>query len=312
MRIGITVNNIKTEYEDYTTTQLAMTAVNRGHSVWYINVEDFALRPDDNIYAHAYAIPQRRYRSHTKFLENLRDKKQQSKSEINMNDLDVLLLRNDTNQDAVSRPWAQMAAINFASLALRSNVLVLSDPMGLSVGLTKLYMEYFPERVRPRTLVTRNKKEAKEFIAAEGGYAVIKPLAGSGGHNVFLIRPQDTPNLNQMFDAVAQEGFVIVQEYLEDAVAGSVHASNPSRHLLGVDVHRNIRFHIGYPRIVAQSCRRCRWQLNRETLQRVFIDKANLATCPLSQFIGYRCRIPHAAVEDDNETFSVRWGCRDG
>lgn len=220
MRIGITVNNINTESEGYTTTQLAMTAIGRGHTVWYINVGDFALRPDDYVYAHAYAIPQRRYRSHSKFLENLRDKNKQKQSEINMNDLDVLLLRNDTNQDAVTRPWAQMAAINFASLALRSNVLVLNDPVGLSVGLTKLYMEYFPEQVRPRTLVTRNRKEAKEFIAAEGGYAVIKPLAGSGGHNVFLIRPNDTPNLNQMFDAVAQEGYVIVQQYLQDAVAG--------------------------------------------------------------------------------------------
>lgn len=220
MQIGITVNDIKTEYEGYTTTHLAMAAVNRGHTVWYINVGDFALRPDDFVYAHAYEIPQQHFRSPRKFLEALRDKIKQNRREINMNDLDVLLLRNDTNQDAVTRPWAQMASINFSNLALRSDVLVLNDPAGLSLGLTKLYMEYFPEQVRPRTLVTRNKTEAKNFIAAEGGYAVIKPLAGSGGHNVFLIRPHDTPNINQMLDAVAQEGYVIVQEYLQDAVDG--------------------------------------------------------------------------------------------
>lgn len=220
MRIGFTVNDIATEKKGYTTTQLAMTAVNRGHSVFYINVGDFALRPDDYVYAHAYVIPKAKRRSPRKFLENLLNKELHNKIEINMNDLDVLMLRNDTSQDIVKRPWAQMAAINFANLALRSHVLVLNDPMGLSLGLTKLNMEYFPAEVRPRTLVTRNRSEAKDFITAEGGYAVLKPLVGSGGHNVFLVRPNDTPNINQMFDAVAQEGYVIVQEYLEEAVQG--------------------------------------------------------------------------------------------
>ena len=217
MHIGITVNDLASEKDGYTTTQLAMTAVNRGHSVCYINVGDFALRPDDFVYAHATVVPQAKHRSPRKFLESVRGN---DKIEINMRDLDVLLLRNDPAEDAVHRPWAQMASINFANLALRSNVLVLNDPLGLSLGLTKLNMDYFPEEVRPRTLVTRDREEAKDFIAAEGGYGVLKPLIGSGGHNVFLIRPDDTANINQMLDAVAQEGYVIVQEFLHDAVKG--------------------------------------------------------------------------------------------
>lgn len=220
MRIGITVNSLATEKKGYTTTQLAMTAINHGHSVWYIDVADFALRPDDFVYAHAAVAPQRKYRSVKKFLGTVRESGRQEKTEINMGDLDVLLLRNDPSEDAVCRPWAQMAAINFANLALRSDVLVLNDPVGLSLGLTKLNMDYFPEQVRPRTLVTRDRDEAKDFIASEGGYGVLKPLIGSGGHNVFLVRPNDTPNINQMLDAVSQEGYVIVQEYLQDAVKG--------------------------------------------------------------------------------------------
>ena len=58
MHIGITVNDLASERSGYTTTQLAMTAVNRGHSVCYINVGDFALRPDDFVYAHAVVVPQ--------------------------------------------------------------------------------------------------------------------------------------------------------------------------------------------------------------------------------------------------------------
>jgi glutathione synthase len=220
MRIGITVNNLATEKDGYTTTQLAMTAVNRGHSVCYINAGDFALRPDDFVYAHALAAPQAKHRSVRKFLQSVRENDKLNKIEINMRDLDVLLLRNDPAEDAAHRPWAQMASINFANLALRSNVLVLNDPVGLSLGLTKLNMDYFPEQVRPRTLVTRDREEAKDFIAAEGGYGVLKPLVGSGGHNVFLIRPNEATNINQMLDAVSQEGYVIVQEFLHDAVNG--------------------------------------------------------------------------------------------
>jgi len=220
MRIGIIVNDIATEYPGYTTTHIAMTAVNQGHEVCYFNVGDFALRPDDHVYAHALTVPQEKHRSPAKFLEHLRGKGLKNKTEIDLHHLDILLLRNDPSQDAFTRPWARMAGINFANLAMRNNIIVLNDPFGLSLGLTKLYMEYFPEQVRPRTLVTRDKNEAKNFIASEGGYAVLKPLFGSGGHNVFLVRPHDTPNINQMLEAVAREGYVIVQEYLQDAVDG--------------------------------------------------------------------------------------------
>jgi glutathione synthase len=40
---------------------------------------------------------------------------------------------------------------------------------------------------------------------------VLKPLQGSGGASVFLVRPDDIPNINQMIDAVSRDGFVIAQ-----------------------------------------------------------------------------------------------------
>jgi glutathione synthase len=220
MRIGIVVNDIKWEYPGYTTTRLAMTAVNMGHQVWYFSVGDFSLQPNDHTFAHAYAVPANRRRSSVKFLEDLRDNGAARKAVLDLQDLDVLLLRNDPSADAIRRPWARLAAINFANLAVKQGVVVLNDPVGLTLGLTKLYMEYFPAQVRPRTLVTRDRNEAKDFIASEGGYAVLKPLFGSGGRNVFLVRPHDTPNINQMLEAVSREGYVIVQEYLKGAVRG--------------------------------------------------------------------------------------------
>jgi len=219
MLIGLIVNDILTEQDDYTTTLLALTASNMGHEVWYINVGDFALRPDDRSYAHAYSILGERHRSPHVYLQRLRSQNAQKK-EICLDELDVLLLRNDPNQDAISRPWARMAAINFSLLAEQQGVIVLNDPSALALSLTKLYMHYFPRQVRPRTLVTRNMEEAKDFVVTEDGYAVLKPLFGSGGHNVFLIQPQDSGNINQMLEAVSREGYVIIQEYMPDASHG--------------------------------------------------------------------------------------------
>jgi glutathione synthase len=99
---------------------------------------------------------------------------------------------------------------------------VLNDPNGLNHAINKMYLQYFPEEVRPRTLISRDKDEIKAFIKEQGDHAVLKPIAGSGGRNVFLVQPEDKPNINQMIEAVSSEGYVIAQEYLPDAVHGDI------------------------------------------------------------------------------------------
>jgi glutathione synthase len=79
----------------------------------------------------------------------------------------------------------------------------------------------FPEEIRPRTLITRDREEIKAF-AREECTIVIKPLQGSGGAGVFLVRESDIPNLNQMIDSVSRDGFVIAQEYLPAAEQGDM------------------------------------------------------------------------------------------
>ena len=56
MRIGFVVNDIATEEEGYTTTRLAMAAVNRGHEAWLIGTGDFAFDPDDYVRARARSV----------------------------------------------------------------------------------------------------------------------------------------------------------------------------------------------------------------------------------------------------------------
>jgi len=139
---------------------------------------------------------------------------------ICLTDLDILLLRNDPADDVIQRPWARLTGINFGRLAMRHGVIVLNDPDGLAQAVNKMYLQSFPDEVRPRALITRDPDEIKSFIAEQNGWAILKPLAGSGGRNVFLVRPDDGSNLNQMIESVETEGYVIAEEYLPKAKEG--------------------------------------------------------------------------------------------
>jgi glutathione synthase len=221
MRIGFVVNDVDTEQAAYTTTRLAMCAVNLGHQAFTLGVADFVYKPDGSIFANARSAEGSEYDSLTTFLSELQADDAPIE-QIRVDDLDVLLLRNDPSEDKAERAWAQTSGILFGQLAVRRGVLVLNDPVNLANALNKTYFQHFPEQVRPRTCISRDREEIKEFVAAEGGRAVIKPLQGSGGSSVFLIRNEDGANLNQMIEAVIRDGYCIAQEYLPAAKDGDI------------------------------------------------------------------------------------------
>ncbi|MDJ0765828.1 MAG: glutathione synthase [Myxococcota bacterium] len=218
MKIGFIVNDVQTEKEGYTTTRMAMAALNRGHEVWVIGVADLAYDPDEQVRAKAYCTPKKAYKSLSAYMGDLKGRKARSER-ICVDDLDVLMLRNDPSDDVRKRPWAQTVGINFGRMAIRRGVIVLNDPNGLAKALNKMYFQHFPEEVRPRTLITRSNEEIRQF-ARDSGSIVIKPVQGSQGTNVFLVREEDIPNLNQMVDAVLRDGYVVAQEYLQAAEHG--------------------------------------------------------------------------------------------
>ncbi len=51
MRIGFVVNDIQTEEAGYTTTRLAMAALEMGHEAWVMGVADFAVDTDEHLRA---------------------------------------------------------------------------------------------------------------------------------------------------------------------------------------------------------------------------------------------------------------------
>lgn len=218
MKIGFVVNDIATETAGYTTTRLGLAALNAGHEAWVMTPGDFAYDPDEKVKARAVRAPKDRYSTAETYLKGLQGRGART-DRITVDDLDVLMLRNDPSQD-VDVPWRQSAAIDFGRLAMRNGVIVLNDPNGLDNAMTKMYFQQFPEEVRPRTLITRDRDEIKAFVKEQDGRAVLKPLQGSGGKGVFMVDHATSKNLNQMIDALTRDGYVIAQEYLEEAEHG--------------------------------------------------------------------------------------------
>lgn len=219
MKLGIFVNDIQTEEPGYTTVRLGMAAVNLGHEIWFMGASDLAFDPDEKVRAHARTVPRRNYKKSEVFLRDLQGRRA-VRDRITVDDLDVLMLRNDPSADAGHRAWAMSIGVIFGRVVARRGVVVLNDPDGLAQATNKMYLQHFPEDIRPQTLITRNRDDIRTFVEERGGTAVLKPLQGSGGQNVFLVQPDDTPNLNQMIDAIARDGYVIAQEYLAAAEEG--------------------------------------------------------------------------------------------
>ncbi|HMO83315.1 MAG TPA: glutathione synthetase [Lacipirellulaceae bacterium] len=221
MKIGFVVNDIETEQPTFTTTRLALAAIGMGHEAWTLGVADLVYAPNGSIRALARSINSPKPESLEEYLKELQSDDARAET-IDVGALDVLLLRNDPSEDKADRSWAQTPGILFGQLASRHGVIVLNDPVSLANAINKTYFQHFPEQVRPRTCISRNPEDIKRFIDEQDGQAVIKPLQGSGGAGVFLVRGDDPSNINQMIDAVLRDGYCIAQEYLPAAQEGDV------------------------------------------------------------------------------------------
>jgi len=219
MTIAFIVNQVRKELAGYTTTALALEAHKRGHTVYYVGVGDLVYLADGKVGAHGRKVPEREFRSLHTFLEAVVEEEKELTSSA---DWDVMWLRNDPAADMEKRPWAQDAGMLFGQLAAQQGVLVLNNPDGLIKASNKLYLQYFPESVRPQTVITRNMADVEAFYRAQNHRIILKPLKGSGGKNVFLVDKKDDKNRKQIVEAICRDGFAIVQEYLPAAKKGDI------------------------------------------------------------------------------------------
>lgn len=219
MRLAFFVRDVATEVDEYATTRLARAASQRGHEAWYVGVSDVELgESDGQLMARARAAEFQKDDTLESLMERI---KERDAERIVMDDLDVLFLRNEPVDDLQERPWASPMGMVLGQMLKARGVTVVNDPTTLVRAASKLYLEEFPESVRPRSLVTRDPAAIERFVA-EVGHSVVKPLFGGRGRNVFVIEGEDEANLAQMTEAVLEDGYAIVQQFVDGAEDGDV------------------------------------------------------------------------------------------
>ncbi|HZJ18849.1 MAG TPA: glutathione synthetase [Pricia sp.] len=217
MKIAFIINDHETEKANYTTPALGYAAYKRDHEVFFIGIGELAYAADGHFSARCKTIKEANFKSQETFFKAVQKEKF---SKITSEDLDVLFLRNDPSDEIDERSWAQNAAFIFGGIAMNDKVLVVNHPSSLAGAVNKMYFQHFPEILRPNTIISRDKKEIKEFFKEQKGKMILKPLQGSGGKNVFMMDKKNEHNLSQTIDAICRDGYTIAQEYLPEAKNG--------------------------------------------------------------------------------------------
>jgi glutathione synthase len=217
MRVCFVVNSVRTQRPTYTTLHLGFAAHRRGHDVAFVSVDQLS---HDGVHVWGSLVRPRpgRIRTAAAFAKALRAGGK-TKEMARLDDFDVVFLRNNPNVgDAEGDGFNP--AIEFGRRLKQSGVMVFNDPDGLLRAGSKMYLAGFPAEIRPRTLITRSVERVRAFLRELEGPAIIKPLYGFGGQNVFYVARGERVNLSQMISAVKSEGYLIVQEYLPAVAKG--------------------------------------------------------------------------------------------
>lgn len=196
---------------------LVYEAWKRKHDVYVMGVGDFSFTNTEKLTINStYVSKNAGAESPSEYLELLQGEKAKE-SRIIAKDLDVLFIRNNPTEEGSSRQWAEQAGVAFGRMMQQEGVLVLNDAYALSNAfIDKLYFEELPSAIKPKSLITRSKKEILEFFENNKKKMVLKPLEGSGGRDVYLI-DKNEKNLNQIIENIINQGYVIAQEFLPAA-----------------------------------------------------------------------------------------------
>jgi glutathione synthase len=193
-----------------TSFAMLLEASRRGHSLFYMEQGDLALR-DGAPWARLRALTVKDDPSGWFTLGEGRW--------TDLRELDTVLMRKDPPVDAQF-----IYDTMVLEAAQRGGVQVINDPRALRDCNEKLFALQFPQCMAP-TLVARDPVELRRFVT-EHGDAVLKPLDGMGGRGIFRVQSGDK-NLNSMLETLLGgdshgEGrqFAIAQKYIPQISAG--------------------------------------------------------------------------------------------
>jgi glutathione synthase len=218
MRIGFLVNDVDTEHRSAATTVMAHTAATLGHTVYMIGVGELVYESSKGTRMAGRLAPEGEGLEQAEWLARVQSEEAE-RVQISAAELDVLYLRYNPNENPSGRPWEPDAGVIFGQAAVLEGTLVLSHPFTLSYAVNKMYLEHFPEEVRPRTIITRSYEEVRRFHEQQKGKIVVKPLRGYGGQDVYLLN-EDADNLRQIVESIGRSSYIIAQEFIPAAEDG--------------------------------------------------------------------------------------------
>ncbi|MDA9591726.1 glutathione synthase [Pelagibacteraceae bacterium] len=137
-----------------------------------------------------------------------------SKKNINLSNMKIIFIRQDPPYD-----MAYITSLHILELINQKNTKIVNEPKGIRNSPEKILIFDFPKLIPP-TIVTRSMEHILEFLKIHKK-AVIKPLYGNGGDNIYLISKNDL-NLNQIIESFIsknKEQFII-QKYLPEIIKG--------------------------------------------------------------------------------------------
>ncbi len=221
MRIVFLVNDATGIKPSQTTAMLISAAVTQGHDVGIVGVGDLSCQSDGEPWAQIrWVAPAQRVLGNSQDLQGLMEAIAKTVTHPTLlTQTDCLFIRTNPARD-LNRAALYSTALNLARRCQDKGVHVINQPDGLIRAATKLYLLELPEFTRPPTLVSQNRSEILTFIGSLSGPAVLKPLQGTRGNDVFLVSSENDQNLNQIIDVILRQGLVMAQGCIPGAEAG--------------------------------------------------------------------------------------------
>ncbi len=205
LRIAVVADPVARFLPDKDTTfVLMLEAQRRGHAVFAIEHRHLFARGDE-VGAPCRRVELRRPsapdEAHYVFHEAM---------VARLNEFDAVLMRSDPPVDEDF-----LYATHLLSLVEAQGVFVMNRPGALRDANEKLYALNFPDLI-PRTMLTRDIAQLKDFLGDLGGEMIIKPPHGWGGLGIFHVHAKDR-NLNAILEMMTDNGrkLVMAQEYVK-------------------------------------------------------------------------------------------------
>jgi glutathione synthase len=206
LKIGVVMDPVdRIDIDKDTTFVLMLEAQQRGHELYFMEVDDLFLR-GGTPHARSRRLELARATPHYRLAEFKTGA---------LGDFDSVWMRKDPPFD-----MKFFFTTHVLSLIDESQCFLLNHPRGLREANEKLYALRFPEQI-PQTMVAGDMARLKAFMGELDGEMIVKPLDGCGGSGVFYLRGEDR-NTNSILEAATDNGrrLVMAQRYLPEIRQG--------------------------------------------------------------------------------------------